>query len=151
MPWLLLWENEQHIKTRFLKTVTGHRKERMKKMNQNVKDYVTQKVNELLQAPSCCAEAKAAAQNWLDALGSTQETEQTEKLIAELEMDIVPIDGLIAFAGSEAGIQVFGEEKAKQVVAHAQEINADGAVYCDCPACMAVAAILEKKEELLQN
>lgn len=121
------------------------------KMNQNVKDYVTQKVNELLQAPSCCAEAKAAAQNWLAALGSTQEAEQTEKLIAELEMDIVPIDGLIAFAGSEAGIQVFGEEKAKQVVAHAQEIKADGAVYCDCPACMAVAAILEKKEELLQN
>lgn len=58
---------------------------------------------------------------------------------------------LDAFAGSEAGIQVFGEEKAKQVVAHAQEIKADGAVYCDCPACMAVAAILEKKEELLQN
>lgn len=42
-------------------------------MNQNVRDYVTEKVNELLNAPSCCAEAKAAAQNWLDAVGTDKE------------------------------------------------------------------------------
>ena len=118
-------------------------------MNQKVKDDVVQKVKEMMSAHSCCAEAKEAAQNWLDALGTDKEAEQTKNLIAELEQDIMPIDGLIAFAGSEAGAQVFGAEKAKAVEAHAKEIKEAGAKYCDCPACVAVAAILEKKEELL--
>ena len=37
-------------------------------MNNDVKSFVTEKVNELLNAASCCAEAKAAGKNWLDAL-----------------------------------------------------------------------------------
>jgi len=118
-------------------------------MNQNVKDFVTEKVNELLKAPSCCAEAKEAAQNWLDAVGTDQEAAKTRELIAEVEMDIMPIDGLIAFADSDAGAQVFGAETAKKVAAHAKEIKAAGGKYCDCPACAACAAILEKKDELL--
>lgn len=118
-------------------------------MNQNVKDYVIQKVNELMSAPSCCADAKEAAQNWLDAIGTDKEAEQTKNLIAELEMDIMPVDGLIAFAESEAGAQVFGAEMAKNVAAHGHELKDSGAKYCDCPACTAVAAILEKKDEIL--
>lgn len=118
-------------------------------MNAEVKEFVTQKVNELIAAPSCCAEAKEIAQNWLDALGTDKEAEATRNLIAELEEDIMPIDGLIAFAGSEAGAQVFGEELAKNVLAHGQELKASGAKYCDCAACAACEAILEKKEELL--
>ena len=118
-------------------------------MNQNVKEYVTEKVKELLNAPSCCAEAKEAGRNWLDALGTGKEKEMAEILIAELEEDIMPIEGLIAFAGSEAGAQVFGAEKAKQVLAHAEEIKASGAKYCDCAACAACEAILGKKEALL--
>ena len=66
-------------------------------MKQSVKDYVIEKVNELINAPTCCAEAKKAAQNWLDALGTDREAEQTKSLIAELEQDIVTVDGLIAF------------------------------------------------------
>ena len=116
-------------------------------MNENVKVYVTEKVKDLINAPSCCAEAKAVGQNWLEALGTEQEVEALQKLIAELEADIVTIDGLIAFAGSEMGAQVFGAEKAKEVLAHAKEIKA-GAKYCDCPACAACQAILEKKDEL---
>ena len=42
-------------------------------MNAEVKDYVTQKVNELIEAQSCCAEAKEAAKNWLDAVGTEKE------------------------------------------------------------------------------
>lgn len=118
-------------------------------MNQNVKDYVTENVNKLIQAPSCCAEAKTAAQNWLQAVGTDQETEQTKLLIAELEADIMPIDGLLAFAESDAGIQVFGEQKAKEVASHANDLKASGAKYCDCPACAACAAILSKKQEML--
>ena len=119
-------------------------------MDQKVKAYVMEKVKELMAAPSCCAEAKAACQNWLDADGTAQEAEMAKAMIAELEADIMPIDGLIAFAGSEMGAQVFGAEQAKGVLAHAEEIKAAGAKYCDCPACTAVAAILDKKEELLQ-
>lgn len=118
-------------------------------MNQNEKDYVIEKVNDLINAPSCCADAKEAAQNWLDAIGTDQEAAQAKNLIAELEMDIMPIDGLIAFAESEAGAKVFGEEMAKNVAAHGKEIKAAGAKYCDCPACTAVAAILEKKDAIL--
>lgn len=118
-------------------------------MNQNAKEYVTEKVKELINAFSCCDEAKEAGQNWLDAVGTDKEAEQTENLIAELEADIMPVDTLIAFADSEGGAKVFGMEKAKEVAAHGREIKAAGAVYCDCPACAASAAILSKKEELL--
>ena len=34
---------------------------------------------------------------------------------------------------------------AKNVLAHAQDIKAKGAKYCDCPACKAAADILAKK------
>ena len=36
-------------------------KERMNRMNQNVKDYVIEKVNELVNAPTCSPETKEAA------------------------------------------------------------------------------------------
>ena len=120
-------------------------------MNQNVKDFVSEKVKEMISAASCCAELKAAGENWLNALGTDQEAEQTEKLMAEIEMDIMPVDGLIAFAESPAEAQVFGADHAKEVAAHGKEIKAAGAKYCDCPACAAAEAILEKKDALLEK
>lgn len=118
-------------------------------MTQNVKDFTVEKVKELMAVSSCCAEAKQAAQNWLDALGTDQEAAQTKALIAELEEDVTSVDGLIAFAESEAGAKVFGAEGAKGLAAHGREIKAAGAKYCDCPACAASAAILARKAELL--
>ena len=118
-------------------------------MKDSVKVFVEQKVKEMMSAHSCSAEAKAAGQSFLDALGTENEGEQTKRLIAELEQDIMPIDNLIAFAASEAGAQVFGKETAKNVEAHARELKASGETYCDCPACAAAAAILEKKGEML--
>lgn len=118
-------------------------------MTKETLSYVTEKVNDLIAAPSCCAEAKAAAQSWLAAVGTDKEAEETKALIAELEQDIIPIDQLIAFTGSEAGIKVFGAEKAAAFNAHGKEIKTKGAKYCDCPACTAVEAILEKKNEIL--
>ena len=70
-------------------------------MNETVKAYVKEKVNEMMQAASCCAEAKAAGQAWLDALGTEQEVEKTKELIAELEEDIMPIDGLMLASGEK--------------------------------------------------
>ena len=59
------------------------------------------------------------------------------------------MDQLIAFAESDEGRQVFGAEAAPGVAAHGREIKAAGAKYCDCPACAAAAAILEKMDLLL--
>lgn len=118
-------------------------------MDKAVLEYVTQKTHELINAPTCSSETKAAAQAWLDAVGTENEAAETKKYIDELEEDIMPIDGLIGFAESDAGAQVFGADKAKDVAAHAKEIKSAGAKYCDCPACAAVEAILEKKELLL--
>ena len=117
-------------------------------MNQEAVNFVKEKTEELIAAFSCSAEAKAAAQAWLDALGTERQEEETKKYITELEEDIVTGDDLIAFAESEAGAGVFGADHAKEVAAHAREIKAAGAKYCDCPACAAVEAILERKDLL---
>ncbi len=118
-------------------------------MDTKLKEFVVKKTNELIAAPSCSQEAKAAAQAWLHALGTAEEKKQTQAYVAELEADIVTIDGLIQFAESPAGVSVLGADIAPKVAAHAREIKAAGAIYCDCPACAAVAAILAKKEALL--
>ena len=118
-------------------------------MDREVLDFVVKKTHELMDAASCSSEAKAAAQVWLDAVGTDREAAEaaeTAKYIAELEADIVTVDGLISLAQSEAGASVFGADNAKNIAAHAREIKAAGAKYCDCPACAAVEAILEKKE-----
>lgn len=117
-------------------------------MKKDVLDFVVEKTRELIDSPTCSSETRDAANTWLDSVGTEAETEETKKYIAELEEDIMPIDTLIGFAESEAGAQVFGADKAKDVAAHAREIKAEGAEYCDCPACAAVAAILEKKDQL---
>lgn len=119
-------------------------------MTQEVREYVKEKTQELIGAATCSREAREAAQAWLDAAGTDCEAEETKKYIAELEEDIVTVDGLAAFARSEAGAKVFGgAEAAAGVAKHAEEIKAAGAKYCDCPACAAVEAILAKKEEML--
>ncbi len=118
-------------------------------MDQKVRDFVTEKVKEMVGADSCSMEARAAGQAWLDHVGTDGEAEETRRLAAELEMDIMPVEGLIAFAESDAGVQLFGPETAGNVAAHGRKLQASGAKYCDCPACAAAEAILEKKGELL--
>lgn len=117
-------------------------------MDKELLSYVIEKTHELINAPSCSSEARTAAQAWLDAIGTEKEAEETKKYIDELEADIIPIDSLISFAESEHGIQVFGADTARDIGIHGREIKAAGAKYCDCPACAAVAAILEKKDFL---
>ena len=117
-------------------------------MNQTGKEYVAEKAKELMDSHTCCAEAREAAKAWLDALGTDREAEAAENLIAELPGDLMPVEQLIAFAESEAGSGVFGD-KAGEVAAHGKAIKEAGGKYCDCPACVAVEAILKKKEEIL--
>lgn len=119
-------------------------------MTKEVLDHVIEQTHSLMNAFSCSAEAKAAAQSWLDAVGTENEAAQTKIYIEELEGDIVTVDGLIGFAESESGAEVFGAEKAKEIAAHAKEIKAKGASFCDCPACMACEKILAKKADILK-
>ena len=118
-------------------------------MSQSGKEYVMEKARELMNAHTCCQEAREAAQAWLDAVGTEKEAKKAKGFIAELEEDLMPIDQLIAFAESEAGAGVFGD-KAGEVAEHAKAVKAAGGKYCDCPACAAVEAILEKKEAILK-
>ena len=50
-------------------------------MTQTQRDQLTQLVNQLIQAPSCCAEAKEAGQNWLTAAGTAGEPAATRALM----------------------------------------------------------------------
>ena len=114
----------------------------------NKTEAMIEKVKALAEASSCCAEAKEAANNWLAAVNTEKQDEAAKALIEEIAADIIPIDGLIAFAGSEDGKKIFGAEKAAGIEAHAKKIKAEGARFCDCPACTAVAAILTDKADL---
>ena len=106
---------------------------------------VQEKVQEMISASSCCAELKAAGQAWLDAVGTDKESTATTALLAEIEEDVGSIDWLIAWAGSDASVKIFGEDGAANMLAHAKEVKANGGLYCDCAAC---TAALEVKELL---
>lgn len=119
-------------------------------MNAQVLQETIEKTQRLIEASTCSSEARAAAQRWLKAVGTASEKEETQKYIAELEADIMPIDSLIDFAQSEKGAAYFGADTAATIAAHAKEIKAAGASYCDCPACAIAADILAGKNDLLE-
>ncbi len=118
-------------------------------MKKETLDFLTKKTHDLMDAPSCCPEAKKAALDWLDCVGTDREADETKKYIAEIEDCIMPIDSLIAFSASEDGKRIFGEERAAELNAHSKERKAAGAKFCDCPACSAISEILERKSEIL--
>lgn len=119
-------------------------------MDKKLLNETIEKTRALIDAPTCSDETRTAAEKWLNTVGTDREKVETQNYIEELEADIMPIDTLIGFAQSENGISYFGAEAAAQIAAHAQEIKAAGAKYCDCPACAIVAEILEKKAEILK-
>lgn len=90
-------------------------------MNKEILNEVVEFTHELLKTPTCCQ---------------------------ELKEDIMPIENLIAFADSKAGQDYFGEKTAKDIVVHSKGIQAQGAQYCDCPACAIVEKILKKCGEI---
>ena len=113
------------------------------------KQTLIEKIKAMAAAPSCCAELKAAAAAYLNAVGTTDEKIAAKNLLAKMEEDITPIDNLVAFAHSEDAKEIFGAESAKKFAAHADELKARGAKYCDCGACAPAAEILQHKEILL--
>ena len=61
------------------------------------KSEVLVKVKELIAAPTCCAELKTVAQEYLAEVGTANEKVAGKKLITELEEDVETIDELMAF------------------------------------------------------
>ncbi len=92
---------------------------------------------------------KAAVQAYFDAAGTAQEKVAAQNLIAEIEEDITTVDNLVPFAHSELAVKIFGAEGAKKFAAHADELKAGGAKYCDCGACTPALEILQNKDALL--
>ena len=105
-------------------------------------------VEAMIAAPSCCRELKAAGQAWLDAVGTAEEKSAGAALLAEVKDDVCTLEHTIAFFESAAGKNYFGAEKAKAMAAHARELKAAGAKWCDCPACAACVKIMENADLL---
>ena len=110
---------------------------------------IIEDTKKLINAPSCYAELKTKAQTWLDAIGTKEEQDAAKAFITELEGDITKIDNLVAFAHSEQATQIFGDG-AKAFAAHADELKASGAKYCDCAACTPGRAILANKNLIIR-
>ena len=112
------------------------------------KQALIEKIKAMAAAPSCCPELTAAIQNYFNALGTDKEKSAAQKLIAEIEEDITDIDSLVAFAHSDRAKEIFGDAQ-KNFAAHADELKASGAKYCDCGACAPALEILNNKSVLL--
>lgn len=108
------------------------------------KQEVIAKVNELIAAPTVCAPVKAAAEEYVKA----QDKASADALVKALEENVNTIDEVIAFAGSEMGKKIFGEERAASMVKQGNEVKAAGGKYCFCPACQAGSVIYENRESL---
>ncbi len=118
-------------------------------MTQETRNYVTEKVQAILAAPSCCPELKEIGMEWIQAAGSIHEDAATKALVHELEEDVNTIDDTIEFFSSPAAAAMFGQEQAMGMAKQAREHKAAGGTHCFCPACANGKAILDIKEQLL--
>ena len=118
-------------------------------MTKETREYVEKQAKALLEVPFACKEAKDVCQKWLKAEGSKDEKKASIALIKELKEDVESIDDLLGFAHSPDCVRAFGEKQAKGFLAHAEELKAKGAKYCDCPACSAAVNIINKEKEII--
>lgn len=114
----------------------------------NNQDIIVEKTKELLSI-RVYEGLKTAGEEFLAALGTDGEKAAAEKYAFELEDAVPTIDFVIDLFSSEDGIKRFGAERAKGIADHAREAKANGAVWCDCPACTAALEVLKYKADLL--
>ena len=108
---------------------------------------ITEKVKELVAAPTVYEGAKKAGENYLAAVGTAKQAEAAAALLKELKEDVGDIDGAIAFGSSETGKKILGPGAAA-FVENATKAKAAGEKYCICPACQAGGYILDHADEL---
>ena len=75
------------------------------------KEELKATATKVAEASSCYPGLKALIEAWQKAVGTAGEKAAAEKMIAGLKECVTPIDGLIAFAKSPTGEQVFGARK----------------------------------------
>lgn len=107
------------------------------------KEQMVEKTKVIVNAPSCFAGLKEAGNNWMNAIGKSDENEKFDKYIDVLKDCVTPIDGCIAFSESDMCKGMFGEEGAKAM--HDQSVKAkeSGVKYCICDACTLGGEILD--------
>jgi uncharacterized protein with PhoU and TrkA domain len=115
------------------------------------REFIVEKVKEVMAEPSCCQELKDVAQKYLDALDTPDEKAAGKLLIAELEEDVQTLDDTMEFLSSDAAKEILGAEAVASMVETGKKVKAAGGKICFCPACTAGQAILDKKEAVLQD
>lgn len=118
-------------------------------MNKKTVDALSVQAEALLKVPFACLEAKEAAQKWLKEKGGKDELKAAKALIQEMKEDIMPIDGLIAFASSKDAKEHLGEKEANAMLAEAKETKKKGGKYCTCDACKAAANIIALEKDVI--
>ena len=108
-------------------------------------------LTEKLIASNANADLKAAAQKWLDTMDDRAANDQPAKdYIAALEYGVATIDELCEFVNSDKAKEILGD-KVAEAQAHAAELKASGAKYCDCEACKLALEILKDKDYLAKK
>ena len=114
-------------------------------MDKELFDYVAERADILIASGSSTQVTRDAAQAWKDAVAADEAAadEATAKLVDILDGRPTTIDGVIAFAQG-AAVDMFGEEKAAEILATQLKRKEEGAKWCDCDACVAASEILAK-------
>ena len=108
-------------------------------------------LTEKLIASNANAALKEAAQKWLDTMDDRAANDQPAKdYIAALEYGVATIDELCDFVNSDKAKEIMGD-KVGEMQAHAAELKASGAQYCDCEACKLALEILKDKDYLAKK
>ena len=102
-----------------------------------IREDLAEETRQLIAVEWARPELKAAAQAWLDTMDDgTANAEPAKAYVKALEESICTVEELAAVP---------------QFAAHAAELKAKGALFCDCAACTLVADILSKKEYLAKK
>ena len=113
-----------------------------------IRERLKAKTEALIAVPHTYQPLKDAAQKWLDTMEDGEANQAaTKEYVKQLEEGLMPVDGCIAFISSPEADKVFGDKKG-EMLAHAQELKASGAKFCDCDACKLAAEILAEKDYL---
>ncbi|RKI69345.1 pyruvate:ferredoxin (flavodoxin) oxidoreductase [bacterium 1xD42-67] len=116
-----------------------------------IRERLKAKTEALIAVEHTYQPLKDAAQKWLDTMEDGKaNAEATKEYVKLLEESIMPVDACIAFVSSPEADKVFGDKKG-EMLAHAQELKASGAKFCDCDACKLVADILAEKDYLAKK
>ena len=113
-----------------------------------IRDRLADLTKQLIAVPHTYQPLKDAAQKWLDTMEDGKaNAEATREYVKLLEESVMTVEGIVAFTSSPKAAEVFGD-KLPQFQAHAKELQASGAKYCDCDACKLCLEILKDKEYL---